>query len=67
MLEQIRREYKEIMDADLSDYQRDKKLSMLMDKMKRQFGIPLFQDPAWEKANPEVIKLYRQISDSRTL
>lgn len=67
MLEQIRREYQEIMAADLSDYKRDVKLAELMTKMERHYRIPLLRNPEWEKQNPEIIALYRQISNSRKL
>jgi len=38
-----------------------------MDDMERIFGVPALNDPAYNKDNPEVIELYREIGDSRGL
>jgi hypothetical protein len=60
------RRYEMIMMSPPSP-RRDKQLSELMDRMKREYGIPLFRDTEWEKRNPKIISLYRKISVSRTL
>jgi hypothetical protein len=64
------REYEEKL-ADIvewsksSDYRKDERLAELMTKMERQFRIPAFRNEAYEKANPDVMRVYRKISDAR--
>lgn len=41
--------------------------TMLMNDMERVFDIPALNDDEFNEDNPEVINLYRQISDSRAL
>ena len=47
--------------------QRDGKLRELMIEMEMIFKIPMLKNMAWEKENPQVIELYRKVSDSRNL
>src|SRR5690606_19058499 len=58
-------QYEQIMKMKPSR-KRDLLLTKLMTKMEREYQIPLRRDPEWERKNPEVISLYRQISRSRT-
>lgn len=58
-------QYEQIMKMKPSR-KRDLLLAELMTKMEREYQIPLRRDPEWERKNPEVISLYRQISRSRT-
>lgn len=58
--------YEEIM-RDPSLRQRESRLSELMTEMEGVFKIPALKNTIWEKENPEVIELYRKVSDSRNL
>ena len=58
--------YEEIM-REPSIRQRDGKLRELMIEMEMIFKIPMLKNMAWEKENPQVIELYRKVSDSRNL
>lgn len=65
-LSELHEEYEQIMRSPASSA-RDRALSNLMDKMKAEYRIPLFQNPKWESKNKPVIALYRKISMSRQL
>jgi len=58
--------YEEIM-RDPSIRLRDEQLRELMIEMEMIFKIPMLKNTAWEKENPQVIELYRKVSDSRNL
>lgn len=58
--------YEEIM-RDPSIRQRELRLGELMTEMEGIFKIPMLKNTAWEKENPQVIELYRKVSDSRNL
>ena len=58
--------YEEIM-RDPSVRQRESRLGELMTEMEGVFKIPLLKNTTWEKENPQVIELYRKVSDSRNL
>ncbi|WP_214755153.1 hypothetical protein [Exiguobacterium sp. s16] len=58
--------YEEIM-REPSIRQRDEKLRELMIEMEMIFKIPMLKNTAWEKETPQVIELYRKVSDSRNL
>ena len=58
--------YEEIM-RDPSVLQRDSRLGELMTEMEGVFKIPMLKNTIWEKENPQVIELYRKVSDSRNL
>ena len=47
--------------------QREDRLRDLMIEMEMIFKIPMLKNTAWEKENPQVIELYRKVSDSRNL
>lgn len=71
VLQKVREEYSEVMKMD-SGYERDQKLSELMDELHREYQVPLLMDwvPAWIEEDPsrnEVFNLYRMIADSRDL
>lgn len=53
-------------DQKLNDEQKDRKLAGIMTDMEGQYRIPLLRDPEWEVKNPEVIQVYRKISDMRS-
>lgn len=58
--------YEEIM-RDPSVRQRENRLGELMTEMEGVFRIPALKNTTWEKENPQVIELYRKVSDSRNL
>jgi len=58
--------YEEIM-REPSIRQRDEQLRELMIEMEMIFKIPMLKNTAWGKENPQVIELYRKVSDSRNL
>lgn len=58
--------YEEIM-REPSIRRRDEQLRELMIEMEMIFKIPMLKITAWEKENPQVIELYRKVSDSRNL
>lgn len=65
-IQRLETKYEEIM-RDLSIRQRDGQLRELMIEMEMIFKIPMLKNTAWEKENPQVIELYRKVSDSRNL
>lgn len=58
--------YEEIM-REPSIRQRENRLGELMTEMEGVFKIPMLKNTTWEKANPQVVELYRKVSDSRNL
>lgn len=46
---------------------RTRQLAVLMSEMEKEYNIPMLKNDAFNAANPEVIKLYREISLARTL
>lgn len=39
----------------------------LMNQLERTYHIPLLNNESWNQEHPEIIELYREISDSREL
>lgn len=64
-LERCRGLYKII--AEQSEPDRTRRLSDLIDVMQRMFRIPLLNNEEYNKENPGVIKLYREISAARDI
>ena len=58
--------YEEIM-REPSIRRRDEQLRELMIEMEMIFKIPMLKNTTWEKENPQVIELYRKVSESRNL
>ncbi|WP_251132690.1 hypothetical protein [Exiguobacterium sp. s80] len=58
--------YEDLMESP-SSIQRDLKLAALMTRMEQAFHIPMLKNEEWEKEHREVIGLYRQVSDARSL
>jgi len=46
-------------------FEKDENPDYLMSQMEQIFKIPMLDDPIFNKDNDEVIKLYREISNSR--
>lgn len=71
VLQKVKMEFSEVLKME-SGYDRDQKLSELMDELHREYRIPLLMDwiPAWIEEEPgrnEIFNLYRMIADSREL
>lgn len=66
MIEQFKAQYDAIM-SDRPGRQRDLRLAALMTAMERQCRIPTLKNDEWEASNPEVIDLYREVSQARAL
>lgn len=49
-----------------ADFENGGNPTALMDEMELVFGVPALNDPVFNEENPEVIKLFREIENSRT-
>jgi hypothetical protein len=49
-----------------TDY-RDQKLSKLLTNIESEFSIPAYKDEKYNEENPDVMKLYRNISNERSI
>lgn len=63
-LESYRERFNEVMKAP--ERIRNVRLITLMDDLQQTYNIPTLSNRAYEKANPEVIKLFREVSNART-
>jgi hypothetical protein len=54
-------------DKNLTRHDKDVALANLMTTMEQHYKIPMLKDLEWEAQNPEVIVVYRAISDLRKL
>jgi hypothetical protein len=54
-------------DKNLTQHGKDVALANLMTTMEQHYQIPMLRNPEWEARNPEVIVVYRAISDLRKL
>lgn len=66
MLKKYRDQFERIKQMELG-WKRDRKLADLMTELERCEGVPVLKNPEWERKNPELFALYREISDARTL
>lgn len=57
--------YRNIMELDCTDEQRDHELATLMSKMEKHFRIPMLYSEEYNRKNPDIIALYCQVSASR--
>lgn len=64
-LAEYKKRYWDAMNASKS--RRDFLLSQLMTDMEREFRIPMLRDRAEKEVDTEVLRLYRLISDSRSI
>lgn len=64
-LQYYRDYYRNIMQLDCTDQERDFHLSKLMALMERHFRIPMANNEKYNRNNTAVIELYRQVSNSR--
>ena len=54
-------------DQRYTRHGQDVKLGYLLTEMENEYDIPCLRDPEWEKQNPDILKVYRQIGDMREL
>lgn len=54
-------------DPYLTQDQKDVKLAGLMTAMELKYAIPMLRNEQWEKDNPSVIHIYREISNMRKI
>jgi len=66
-LNEINKEYGNIIHYSLKEPTRSHRLAALMTEMEREFKVPAIRNEGWESQNKAVITLYRQISLSRDL
>lgn len=64
-LAEYKKRYWDAMNASKS--RRDFLLSQLMTDMEIEFRIPMLRDRAEKEVAPDVLRLYRLISDSRSI
>ncbi len=62
-LQSYRNRFKEIKNND--EPLRTKRLVSLMNDLEQSYNIPLFAMAVYEKNNPEVMELYREVSNAR--
>lgn len=66
-LKHYQKRYEVIMQGTFPKNRKDLMFASLMTEMESTFNIPMQKNPEWEKQNVEIISLYRQVSNSRTL
>ena len=54
-------------DANVSQDQKNLRLSQLMTAMEREYKIPIFMNEKWMAENPRIYGVYKEISDMRKL
>lgn len=54
-------------DNSMNQDQKDLRLAQLMTAMERKYEIPMLRNEQWERDNPFVIRIYREISNMRSL
>lgn len=64
VLNQFRNEYYKI-DATMEESQRTLQLSTLMDKIQKEFDIPLLNNQTFNDKNKAIMQLYKEVSSSR--
>lgn len=66
-LVRIRTEYSKILmlSNQLDQKDKDQRYAELMTDLEHKFKIPMMNSEAFEKKNPDIMRIYRQISDSR--
>ncbi|GGN66318.1 hypothetical protein [Oceanobacillus indicireducens] len=63
-LQSYRNRFEEIKKSD--EPIRTRKLASLMSDLELSYNIPVFAMAVYEKNNPEVMALYREVSNART-
>lgn len=54
-------------DPFISTDAKDQWLASTMTILEQKYGIPMFRNPEWERMNPEIIRVYREISKLRSI
>lgn len=65
-LNYFNRNFNSIMNCD-TDYYREQKLSRLLTHVESEFLIPAYKDEKYNEENPDVMELYRNISNERSI
>lgn len=52
-------------DPFISTDAKDQWLASTMTVLEQKYCIPMFRNPEWESKNPDVIRVYREISKLR--
>ena len=71
LLDDVRRRYEALMTQEAigtrAHYRIDRELSMLLSELEQRYQIPLLEENLYDfrLQNPQVMALYRQISNSR--
>ncbi|QHA38645.1 hypothetical protein D5E69_22650 (plasmid) [Rossellomorea marisflavi] len=65
MLKQYEEQFQVIMDTKVED--KDLRLAKLMTDMEKKFNIPMLKNEDWITNNLEAYRLYRKVSDSRSI
>lgn len=50
---------------NIAQYQKDLSYARLMTELEQFYKIPMMRDENFERGNPDVMRVYRMISDSR--
>lgn len=66
-LRKYEEQYEQILHSATTDNRKGILFGRLMTEMENAFHIPMLKDEAWDEAHPEVIALYRKVSNSRNL
>ncbi|KHE70697.1 hypothetical protein [Halobacillus sp. BBL2006] len=61
------RRFQYIVNTPTDQYHKDMSLAALMDDLMKMFDIPMFYNEEYERNNPELMMLYRTVSDARKL
>ncbi|MDX1806556.1 MAG: hypothetical protein R3267_05995 [Paenisporosarcina sp.] len=57
--------YKEIIKSKLPEKNKTMRLSYLMSDLEEAYSIPMLKNEQFEKAHPQLMQLYRTVSDAR--
>ncbi|WP_042165550.1 hypothetical protein [Paenibacillus gorillae] len=62
----VRAEFAKVkLNEDMPQQKKDERYGAFMTELERFYKIPIFRDEAFEIANPDLMRIYRQISDER--
>jgi membrane protein insertase Oxa1/YidC/SpoIIIJ len=57
--------YEKILHSEMNERVKGMKLASLMKEIERDYKIPIRKSEDWEKANQEIMAIYRRIEISR--
>jgi hypothetical protein len=65
---EVRKEFSRILLLkDMPQHEKDKHYARLMTTLESNFKIPMLRDEKFELLHPDVMRIYREISDARSL